>query len=382
MEITNFAETLRRLDIVFVIDTTGSMESCIRQVQEKLNNFAQAITASSIQPDIAFGVVAYRDHPPEEMTYVTQVYPVSSNLGAVQEIINKLRADGGGDEPEAVMDGLWDALRQSRWRPNAHKVIVLVGDAPAHETCPSGLTFEMIIQQAKAQQIPIFTVGTSRQAQMIKQFRQLADSTNGLFIQLDDIRLLIEKILSMLQQTVIVDMEVSMAIYNRRMKGLSPAEIAQQIGRSESEVISMVHLLEKKGAQWPPINKGTSIPAAFKEERLTKPSTSPIINRIAIATPTHGTDSLPGKPVIVPINNLQAKGTYQVRWMGWQGTGGYELQESVSENFADVKTVYVGRDTSWMVTGQPKGLYFYRIRLTDGKGRYGEWSELQRTNVA
>ena len=70
---TGFEQALRQLDIVFVIDTTGSMQPCIDQVQQKLSHLAQTIAGASFRPDVAFGVVAYRDHPPEDDTYVTHM---------------------------------------------------------------------------------------------------------------------------------------------------------------------------------------------------------------------------------------------------------------------------------------------------------------------
>ncbi len=55
-----------------------------------------------------FGFVAYRDHPPEDLTYVTKYYDLSESE-EIYSFINSLQANGGGDVPEAVMDGLNDS---------------------------------------------------------------------------------------------------------------------------------------------------------------------------------------------------------------------------------------------------------------------------------
>jgi Mg-chelatase subunit ChlD len=380
---TAFEEMLRRLDIAFVIDTTGSMGAGIGQVQKKLNYFAQTIAGASTRPDVAFGVVAYRDHPPEDLTYVTQVYPLSRELGKVQEVLNGLQAEGGGDDPEAVMDGLWDALQESQWRTSSYKVIVLVGDAPAHERCPRELNFDMIIKEARQREILIFSVGTSSDALMSRQFKLLADATGGLFARLDDIGTLIEKILSLLEQTVIVDMEVSLAVYNRRMAGLSASEIAKQIGRPESEVTAVMRSLEKKGAKWPSASPIRSEAEPGMPRPPTPASTkTPVVGTVPIGAPTSEPSQLISRPTIVPITNLTAQPTYQVRWMGWQGAQGYDLQEASDPSFTRAKTVYSGTDTSWTAQDQPTGTYFYRVRMQDAAGRWGEWSETQSTVVS
>jgi Mg-chelatase subunit ChlD len=378
---TRFEEMLRQLDVVFVIDTTGSMASCINQVQKKLNYLAKTIAASSARPDVAFGVVAYRDHPPQDLTYVTQVHPVSRELAKVQHVINGLQADGGGDVPEAVMDGLWDALQDSQWRASSYKTIVLVGDAPAHKRCPRELTFDMIIQEARRREIPIFAVATSDYSLTLQQFKLLADASGGLFAQLDDIGALIEKILSLLEQTVIVDMEVSLAVYNRRMAGLSAAEIAKQIGRPEAEVAAVIRSLERKGAKWPTPSEA----AAMTDRGTPAPSgivKTPVVGSVPIGMPRSGTSQAVGRPTMVPITNLTAQPTYQVRWMGWQGAQGYELEEAANRSFTGAKVVYTGPDTRWTVDNHASGRYFYRVRMRDAAGNWGEWSDVQSTMVA
>jgi len=57
---------------------------------------------------VKYGFVCYRDHPPEENSYVVKVSDLSSPLKTVQ-FIQKQTAEGGGDTPEAVMDGLFAA---------------------------------------------------------------------------------------------------------------------------------------------------------------------------------------------------------------------------------------------------------------------------------
>lgn len=63
---------------------------------------------------LRFAIVSYRDHPPQDSTYVTQILDFTDGHSA-GEYVNKLQAWGGGDEPEAVHDGLMDSCKKLNW---------------------------------------------------------------------------------------------------------------------------------------------------------------------------------------------------------------------------------------------------------------------------
>ena len=76
-------------------------------------------------------MIAFRDHPPQDHTYVTKNFGFSSDPKQVREHLKGLYAAGGGDGPEAVTAGLAEAL-DMEWRPTASKMVVLIADAPPH----------------------------------------------------------------------------------------------------------------------------------------------------------------------------------------------------------------------------------------------------------
>ena len=84
-----------------------------------------------------FGLFAYRDHPPQELTYVTKVFDFVSNTTAMSKNLATLSAHGGGDGPEALTAGL-HAAKNLTWREDAAKVVVLIADAPPHGLGESG----------------------------------------------------------------------------------------------------------------------------------------------------------------------------------------------------------------------------------------------------
>ena len=121
-------------DLVFVQDCTGSQGSYIASATKNIEEICNHIYESGklqAREDLRIGLVAYRDHPPQDHTYVTKNFGFSSDISYVHKNLSSLYASGGGDGPEAVTAALAEALNMD-WRPNASKMIVLIADAPPH----------------------------------------------------------------------------------------------------------------------------------------------------------------------------------------------------------------------------------------------------------
>ena len=71
----------------------------------------------------------YRD---EGDTFVTATYDLTDDVEAFRSALAQVQADGGGDYPEALDEGLADALAEPSWRDPAETVqlVFLVADAP------------------------------------------------------------------------------------------------------------------------------------------------------------------------------------------------------------------------------------------------------------
>lgn len=81
--------------------------------------------------DVRMGIVAFRDHPPQDTTYVTQEYEFTSEIATMQANLRLLQAYGGGDGPEAQTAALDSALK-AKWRDDGAKIAILITDAPPH----------------------------------------------------------------------------------------------------------------------------------------------------------------------------------------------------------------------------------------------------------
>ena len=135
------------IDVVFIIDTTGSMEDNIAQVRADLESLVAQLAADTNSFRVA--VVSYRDF--SERTGDSIDYPArvdqtfTNNVADIQAAIDSLTAGGGGDFPETIFSGIDTAIALP-WRPGVTKVALVIGDAPALSPEPiSGLTATQIV---------------------------------------------------------------------------------------------------------------------------------------------------------------------------------------------------------------------------------------------
>jgi PKD domain/Cutinase/von Willebrand factor type A domain len=139
------------IDLVFAIDTTGSMIPYIAGVKAAAASLTGSLLGSS-GTNARVAVVDYKDLysgcPSDGYAARTDI-GFSTNQAAVQAAINSLTATGGCDRPESVYSGLIQALRLP-WRHGVKKVIVLMGDAPPHDPEPTtGYTLASVLAAAK-----------------------------------------------------------------------------------------------------------------------------------------------------------------------------------------------------------------------------------------
>jgi Mg-chelatase subunit ChlD len=120
------------LEMVFVLDTTGSMGGLIEGAKQRIWGIVNEVMQSASHPSVRVGLVAYRDRGDE---YVTKVLPLTNDLDQVYSTLMSYRAAGGGDTPEDVRRALADGVHKAGWSPRTQgiaQIIFLVGDAPPH----------------------------------------------------------------------------------------------------------------------------------------------------------------------------------------------------------------------------------------------------------
>src|SRR5262245_49689034 len=96
-----------QVEVVFCLDTTGSMSGLIEGAKAKIWSISNQIASGTPSPDLKVGLVAFRDKGDD---YITQVTDLSADLDAVYAKIKTFAAAGGGDTPESVNQALDDAV--------------------------------------------------------------------------------------------------------------------------------------------------------------------------------------------------------------------------------------------------------------------------------
>lgn len=184
LDIDIHCNTSDKVDILWVVDATGSMGDEIRYLQEELADVIQRSLTGPRKLDMRMGAVFYRDTEDE---YLTRVSPLSADIQQTVSFIAQQSADGGGDYPEAVELALEEALAQ-QWSSEAvARILFLVLDAPPREDAAILIQLQEQIKEAAARGIKIIPVtasGINRQTEFLMKY--LAIATNGTYVFITD----------------------------------------------------------------------------------------------------------------------------------------------------------------------------------------------------
>ena len=168
------------LDILLLIDTTGSMGDEIGRIKASLLGMTKQLRSLEREFDLRYAAVLYRDVGDQ---YVTKAHPFTGDLEAFDAALQTIRAAGGGDGPESLNQGLAEAVGRADWRKGAAKVMFLVADAPPHMDYDGDVPYGVSLQAALAAGIRIHTVAASGLPPVGSLvFRQIAQFTRGKFI--------------------------------------------------------------------------------------------------------------------------------------------------------------------------------------------------------
>ena len=172
-----------KIDVVFVLDTTGSMSGLIQTAKEKIWSIATTMASAQPTPEIRIGLVAYRDRGDQ---YVTKIVDLSSDLDSVYATLMDFEAGGGGDTPESVNQALNDAVHKMSWSEGeqAYRVVFLVGDAPPHMDY-NEIRYPEIVASAIEKGIVINTIQCGEMSTTIAPWTQIASLGQGSFFQVE-----------------------------------------------------------------------------------------------------------------------------------------------------------------------------------------------------
>ena len=168
------------LDILFILDTTGSMGEEINRLKTTIELIHLNLTSLNTKPIVRFGLVLYKDVEDE---YLTRIVPLTENLNQFQEELMKVEAGGGGDTPEDLQAALDDSLNKIEWNNNGIRLAFIITDAPPHLDYNQAFTYTDAAKKAREEGIKIFSVGTGGldiDGEYI--LRQISQYTSGKYI--------------------------------------------------------------------------------------------------------------------------------------------------------------------------------------------------------
>ncbi|WWC62967.1 uncharacterized protein I303_105565 [Kwoniella dejecticola CBS 10117] len=259
------------IDLAFILDCTGSMQKYINSVRDHITGICEMIRGEeglNGPDDVKVAVVNYRDHPPQDSTYVYKYHPFTSDIPKVHEYLKGLTASGGGDGPEAVTAGMAATLTELEWRREAAKMVVLIADAPPHGIGEGGDQIKggdpdghdpLVIARTMAQNgITFFMVACedtlSGYNHAVDFFQAICNMTSGVMLPLTTADLLATTIVGSVLENMDMERliaEIGVEVAQRiRQKGEtmeSVEEVAQELHERlllRNEQTKQVHLPE------------------------------------------------------------------------------------------------------------------------------------------
>ncbi|SFF12190.1 von Willebrand factor type A domain-containing protein [Paenibacillus algorifonticola] len=180
------AELANQVDIMFVVDTTGSMEDELRYLEAELKDVIGRVGQQHGQQlDIRLSANFYKDKSDD---YTVKSFPFTKDVDEVVRQLAAEKADGGGDYPEAVDAALRDAVHSHDWSEQARaRLLFLVLDAPPHYNTKVVNEIQELIQTAAADGIriiPVASSGVDVQTEYLLRF--MAVATGGTYLFLTD----------------------------------------------------------------------------------------------------------------------------------------------------------------------------------------------------
>ena len=167
------------LDVQLVLDTTGSMGDELSYLQSEFDSIATQVHAKFPNVTPRWSLVVYKDHGD---VYVAKGFDFTTDTNKFRQSLKAQSAGGGGDIPEAVVEGLSTGMKQ-QWRtaPNVAKLAFWVADAPAHPG--EGQKLANVIRDAKNKGVHIYPVASSDADDAAEyQMRSAAQMTSGRYV--------------------------------------------------------------------------------------------------------------------------------------------------------------------------------------------------------
>ena len=170
-----------RIEVCFVLDTTGSMGGLIEGAKQKIWSIANEMISAQPTPELKLGLIGYRDRGDE---YVVKTFSLTDDIDAIYGHLREFQAGGGGDAPESVNEALAEAIHKMPWSSDSKvlKIIFLVGDAPPHMDYPNGPKYPDLCREAAKKDLIINTIQCGEMAETKPIWQEIAKLSEGSYV--------------------------------------------------------------------------------------------------------------------------------------------------------------------------------------------------------
>lgn len=190
----DFKKDIKGVDIAILLDTTGSMNSYLKSckifIRKLIRDAIRCITQYNYDSNdfLRVGLVCYRDHPPEGKSYGNFTLDFTHEIFNFKEVLKSITAKGGGDEAEAVVDGLDEVANTLTWREDSEKFVFHILDAPPHgneygslkdafpDGCPCGKDVQDILKDLRDMNVDYTIINLDKSIEkMIEIFSEVIE---------------------------------------------------------------------------------------------------------------------------------------------------------------------------------------------------------------
>jgi len=170
-----------RIEVCFVLDTTGSMGGLIEGAKQKIWSIANEMISAKPTPELKLGLIGYRDRGDE---YVVKSFNLTDDIDAIYGHLREFQAGGGGDGPESVNEALAEAIHKMPWSTDSKvlKIIFLVGDAPPHMDYPNSPKYPDLCREAAKKDLIINTIQCGEMAETKPIWQEIAKMSEGSYV--------------------------------------------------------------------------------------------------------------------------------------------------------------------------------------------------------
>src|SRR5438874_7776499 len=170
-----------RIEVCFVLGTTGSMGGLIEGAKQKIWSIANEMISAQPTPELKLGLIGYRDRGDE---YVVKSFSLTDDIDAIYGHLREFQAGGGGDTPESVNEALAEAIHKMPWSSDKKvlKIIFLVGDAPPHMDYSNGPKYPDLCREAAKKELIINTIQCGEMAETKPIWQEIAKLSEGSYV--------------------------------------------------------------------------------------------------------------------------------------------------------------------------------------------------------